>query len=98
MRSLRCLRFALALFVGCFLLAGSAAAQVWWVQSADYGAGNRRQDVTNTVRRLVSGPNFRVNNNTMGGDPWVGADKTLRIVGRDQSGTSATSSTEKARP
>ena len=61
-------------------------AQTWWVQSADYGAGNRRQDVTNTVRRLVSGPNFTVNNNTLGLDPWKGADKTLRIVARDANG------------
>lgn len=64
----------------------AAAQQTWWVQSADYGSGNRRQDVTQTVRRLVSGGNFTVNNQTMGGDPWKGADKTLRIVGRDQQG------------
>jgi hypothetical protein len=86
MRSSRALRLILALFFGCLFLATSAAAQTWWVQSADYGAGNRRQDVTNTVRRLVSGPSFRVNNNTMGGDPWKGADKTLRIVARDRNG------------
>ncbi len=60
--------------------------QVWSVQSADYGAGSRRQDVTNTVRRLVSGPNFTVNNQTMGTDPWKGADKTLRIHARDDRG------------
>jgi hypothetical protein len=87
MLSLLPLRFLLAVFFGCLLLASSAAAQIWWVQSADYGAGNRRQDVTNTVRRLVSGPSFRVNNNTMGGDPWKGADKTLRIVARDPNGS-----------
>lgn len=86
MRSLRPLRVPFALVCCAFLFATSAAAQTWWVQSADYGAGNRRQDVTNTVRRLVSGPDFRVNNTTMGGDPWVGADKTLRIVGRDSAG------------
>lgn len=66
--------------------ASTAAAQAWWVQSADYGTGSRRQDVTNTVRRLVNGPNFRVNNATLGGDPYVGADKILRIVGRDAQG------------
>ena len=60
--------------------AADAAAQVWWVQSADWGSGNRRQDVTNTVRRLADGPNFKVNNNNMGVDPAVGADKTLRIM------------------
>jgi hypothetical protein len=83
---MRSLHVPFALIIFSFLLATSAAAQTWWVQSADYGAGNRRQDVTNTVRRLVSGPSFRVNNNTMGGDPWKGADKTLRIVARDSSG------------
>ena len=74
----------LTLITVCSTLA--TAQQTWWVQSADYGSGNRRQDVTQTVRRLVSGPNFTVNNQTMGGDPWKGADKTLRIVGKDQQG------------
>lgn len=64
----------------------SAMAQNWYVQSADWGAGNRRQDVTNTVRHLVNGGDFRVNNKTMGIDPAVGADKTLRIIGRDRGG------------
>jgi hypothetical protein len=86
MRSLRTLRVSFAIVFCSFLFVTSAAAQTWWVQSADYGAGNRRQDVTNTVRRLVNGPSFRVNNTTMGGDPWAGADKTLRIVGRDSAG------------
>jgi len=64
----------------------AAAGQQWYVQSADWGAGNRRQDVTNTVRRLVNGPNFRANNQTLGVDPYKGADKTLRIIARDQGG------------
>lgn len=68
------------------LCASAATAQQWSVQSADWGAGNRRQDVTKTVRRLVSEPNFRVNNQSMGIDPAVGADKTLRIIARDQRG------------
>jgi len=63
-----------------------SAQQAWYVQSADWGAGNRRQDVTNTVRRLVSGPNFKANNQNMGVDPYKGADKTLRIIGRDRNG------------
>lgn len=78
------LRLALVFLFG--LVCVSATAQTWWVQSADYGAGRQRQDVTNTVRRLVSGPSFRVNNANLGGDPYVGADKTLRIVGRSTSG------------
>jgi hypothetical protein len=65
---------------------GGNGAGSWWVQNADYGSGNRRQDVTSTVRRLVNGPNFRVNNATLGGDPYVGADKTLRIQGRNAQG------------
>lgn len=86
MRVVRFLLPTLILVLFASLCASTAAAQTYWVQSADYGAGNRRQDVTNTVRRLVSGPNFRVNNATLGGDPYVGADKTLRIVGRDAQG------------
>ena len=65
----------------------AAVAQQWYVQSADWGAGNRRQDVTNTVRRLVNGGDFRANNKNMGIDPAVGADKTLRITARNQNGT-----------
>lgn len=64
----------------------AAAGQQWYIQSADWGAGNRRQDVTNTVRRLVNGPNFRANNQNMGVDPYKGADKTLRIIARNQRG------------
>jgi len=63
-----------------------AAAQQWYVQSADWGSGNRWQDVTNTVRRLVNGPNFKANNQNMGVDPAVGKDKTLRITARNQQG------------
>jgi hypothetical protein len=59
----------------------------WSVQSANYGSGNRRQDVTGNVRRLVNGPDFRVNNQNMGGDPAVGADKNLQILARSQNGT-----------
>ncbi len=59
----------------------------WSVQSASYGSGSRRQDVTGNVRRLVNGPNFKVNNANMGGDPAVGADKTLQIIARSQTGT-----------
>ncbi len=76
--------FAIAICAA--LGAADAAAQTYWVQAADYGWGNKRQDVTNTVRRLVNGPNFRVNNNTMGIDPAVGKDKILHITGRTQSG------------
>ena len=58
--------------------------QVMW---ADWGAGNRRVDVTARVRALLSGNGMvKVNNANMGGDPAVGADKVLRISARDARG------------
>jgi len=76
--------FAVAI---CAALGSStAAAQNWQVMSADYGVQNNRVDVTNTVRRLVNGPNFRVNNTTMGVDPARGRDKVLRIHARNSGG------------
>lgn len=59
----------------------------WTVQSAYYGTPNNNRNVTGNVRRLVNGPNFRVTNQNMGGDPAVGADKTLRITARASNGT-----------
>ncbi len=81
-----------ALVVAIFVALGAAdaTAQVYWVQSADYGAGNQRQDVTNRVRQLASGPNFKVNNANMACDPAIGRDKTLRIVGQERGGRTRT--------
>ena len=62
MRVARLLLIALLVAVSAILGAADAVAQTWSVQSADYGAGNQRQDVTNIVRRLVNGSNFKVNN------------------------------------
>jgi hypothetical protein len=68
-------------------LAAAASAQNWQVQSANWGAGNRRQDVTRTVRQLVdSGGNFTASNKTFGIDPAPGKSKTLTITARDQKG------------
>jgi Domain of unknown function (DUF3395) len=86
MRIARMLLGALAIAICAALGSTSAAAQNWQVMSADYGVNNNRVDVTNTVRRLVNGPNFRVNNTTMGIDPARGADKVLRIHARNPSG------------
>ncbi len=80
-RALPCLAIVLIL---CTLPA--AAQQTWWIQSADYGAGNQRQDVTDTLRRRVSGPNFQISSGTMGVNPAPGTNKSLRIVARDASG------------
>ena len=77
------------LAVSC-LFSTSARAQNrggWQVVKADWGAGNRRTDVTNQVRRLLSGNRpFVVNNGTMGGDPAYGAIKTLRIQATNSRG------------
>lgn len=59
----------------------------WQVMFADWGSGNRRADVTARVRNMLSGNGMvRVNNQNLGGDPAVGADKTLRISARDARG------------
>jgi hypothetical protein len=84
--NMRIMRSIIAVLVVLVCSAFAATAQTWYVQSADWGSGNRRQDVTNTVRRLVSGGSFKANNQNLGVDPAVGADKTLRIIGRDRSG------------
>jgi hypothetical protein len=74
------------------LLSASAGAQNgpgWQVVKAEWGAGNRWRDVTNQVRRLLTG-NRRVivNNDTMGGDPAYGVLKTLRIRATNSRGQS----------
>lgn len=59
----------------------------WQVMYADWGAGNRRVDVTARVRQMLSGNGMvKVSNQNLGGDPAVGADKTLRISARDARG------------
>lgn len=66
---------------------GGGSGPGWRVTWADWGAGNRSVDVTDRVRALLSGNGMvRVNNQNMGGDPAVGADKTLRISARDDRG------------
>src|SRR6516162_2529569 len=68
-------------------IGANPAGPGWQVMYADWGAGNRRVDATNRVRSMLSGNGMvRVNNQNMGGDPAVGADKTLRISARDARG------------
>src|SRR5205823_12205906 len=54
----------------------------WQIQRGDYGFKNQRSDVTDILKDLIErgGVNGRVavNNQTMGGDPAVGKDKSLR--------------------
>ncbi len=64
-----------------------AQEEGWQVVRADYGFKNQRNDVTDILKDLIGrgGVNGRVavNNQTMGGDPAVGKDKSLRIFARN---------------
>jgi hypothetical protein len=78
----------LALAATVFGVAVSAQDEVWRIVRADSGYKNQRADVTEIVNDLVvrGGVNGRVtvSNQTMGGDPAVGKDKSLRIVARNR--------------
>ena len=60
----------------------------WQILSASYGFRNQRIDVTDLLRDVIArgGVNGRmaVNNQTMGGDPAVGKDKSLHILARNR--------------
>lgn len=68
----------------------TAQDETWRVMRADYGWKNQRTDVTDLLQDLISrgGVNGRVavNNQTMGGDPAIGKDKSLRIFARNSRG------------
>ncbi len=66
---------------------GGSPGQGWQVMFADWGAGNRRANVTDRVRTMLSGNGMvKVNSQTLGVDPAVGTAKTLRISARDSRG------------
>ena len=79
----------MALALGLMLFSTPVAAQNegWWIVRAEYGTRMQHNDVTDILKDLIGrgGVNGRVmiNNQTMGGDPAVGADKTLRIFARN---------------
>ncbi len=76
--------------IGVTLFGAGAVAQDegWQIVRADYGYKNQRSDVTDILKDLIGrgGVNGRVavNNQTMGGDPVPGADKSLRIFARNR--------------
>jgi len=89
-------RFASFVMAACLLtlvvavFSGPAAAQQderWWIVRADYGTVSKHNDVTDLLKDLIArgGVNGRVtvSNQTMGGDPAVGANKKLRILARN---------------
>lgn len=65
-----------------------AQEEGWQIQRADYGFKNQRSDVTDILKDLIErgGVNGRVavNNQTMGGDPAVGKDKSLHIFAKNR--------------
>src|SRR6266699_3738573 len=77
-----------AIGAGIFSAGVVAQEEGWQIVRADYGFKNQRTDVTGILRDLIgrSGVNGRVavTNQTMGGDPAVGADKSLRIFARNR--------------
>lgn len=94
-KSIRWAGISVAMLVfalGAALSAPAASAQdhAWFVVRAVYGHDSRQSDVTDLVRDFISrgGVNGRmaVNNQTMGGDPAIGKDKTLRIYAKDRAG------------
>jgi len=82
---------ALVVFaIGATLFTAGVGAQEegWKILRADYGFKNQRSDVSDILKDLIErgGVNGRVavNNQTMGGDPAVGRDKSLRIFARNR--------------
>ena len=89
-------RYAIFVIAALFVAAGisflgmPAGAQDdgWQIVRAEYGSRTQHNDVTDILKDLIGrgGVNGRVavNNQTMGGDPAVGADKRLRIWARNR--------------
>jgi hypothetical protein len=78
----------LAVGAAVFSTGSRAQEEGWQIVRADYGFKNQRNNVTDILKDLVErgGVNGRVvvNNQTMGGDPAVGKDKSLRIFARNR--------------
>ena len=78
----------LAIGVTIFGAATIAQEEGWRIVRAEYGYKNQHTDVTDLVGDLISrgGVNGRVavTNQTMGGDPAVGKEKSLHILARNR--------------
>lgn len=89
-------RYAIFVVAALFVAAGitffsaptGAQDDGWTIMRAEYGSRTQHNDVTDILKDLIGrgGVNGRVavNNQTMGGDPAVGADKHLRIWARNR--------------
>jgi hypothetical protein len=70
---------------------GGGPVNQYQITRADYGAGNRRVDVTQRLQQIAaSNQTFKMGNSTFGMDPAPGQVKTLRIFARDPRGTNRT--------
>ena len=80
--------FVCSLGITLFSARITAQEEGWRIMRADYGFKAQRTDVTDILRDLIArgGVNGRVavNNQTMGGDPAVGRNKSLRIFARNR--------------
>jgi len=80
---------AVVFVLGVTIFTTGAGAQNdgWWIVRAEYGSRTQHNDVTEILKDLISrgGVNGRVavSNQTMGGDPAVGADKHLWITAKN---------------
>lgn len=82
-------RFATSLVIlAAASLTAYAQAARWQLVRAEYGAGHTWVDVTSRVASLIHGNSLdiTVNNDALGGDPAHGAQKTLRLRVRNESG------------
>jgi hypothetical protein len=84
-----CVAVIVVFALGVTMLSAGARAQEegWWIVRAEYGTRSQHNDVTDILKNLIGrgGVNGRVavNNQTMGGDPAIGADKMLRILAQN---------------
>jgi len=80
--------FMVAIGAAIFSMGVGAQDEGWQIVRADYGFRHQRRNVTDILKDLVGrgGVNGRVvvNNQTMGGDPAVGKDKSLRIFAKNR--------------
>ena len=74
--------------IAMFSTRAGAQDEGWQIVRAEYGTKSQHNDVTDIVKDLIGrgavNGRVAVNNQTMGGDPAVGADKHLRIFARNR--------------